>query len=307
MPAMPLDENEQRVRLVILGGPKVGKSCLLRKFLFNTFLDKYRPTVEDMFFKEFNLESVTLKVDFLDTAGDNQFPAMRRLSIANGQAFLLVYAIDDPNSFDMLKQSFEEIREGKPEYQNAPVSGRRCSRIPFGSFLRGAKRENPETYNNHILDKARIVRNKTSHFYHQDLPIVVCGNKNDTPELRREVSKQDVSEWLYCELPRLKTKLVECSAKDGNNVQEVFRSFIPLSGIQLKTLVESVPTTPQLRRRSSVHLPKRFSSPKEQLPTEPPSALQNCSALKSKPRSRSLIRRTSKKNKVKTNDDCTVS
>ncbi|OQR77837.1 GTP-binding protein Rhes-like, partial [Tropilaelaps mercedesae] len=114
---MPLDENEQRVRLVILGGPKVGKSCLLRKFLFNTFPDKYRPTVEDMFFKEFNLEQVTLKVDFLDTAGDNQFPAMRRLSIANGQAFLLVYAIDDPNSFNMLKQCFEEIREGKPDYQ----------------------------------------------------------------------------------------------------------------------------------------------------------------------------------------------
>ncbi|OQR77344.1 GTP-binding protein Rhes-like, partial [Tropilaelaps mercedesae] len=145
-----------------------------------------------------------------------------------------------------------------------------------------------------------------------ELPIVVCGNKSDTPELRREVSKQDVSEWLYCELPRLKTKLVECSAKDGSNVHEVFRSFIPLSGIQLRPLVESVPTTPQLRRRSSVHLPKRFSSPKEQqppphLPSEPPSALQNCSALKSKPRSRSLIRRTSKKNKAKPNDDCTVS
>lgn len=60
---------------------------------------------------------MTFQVDFLDTAGDNQFPAMRRLSIANSQAFLLVYAIDDPNSFDMLKQSFEEIREGKPDYQ----------------------------------------------------------------------------------------------------------------------------------------------------------------------------------------------
>ncbi|XP_022673113.1 GTP-binding protein Rhes-like isoform X2 [Varroa jacobsoni] len=259
---MPLDENEQRVRLVILGGPKVGKSCLLRKFLFNTFPDKYRPTVEDMFFKEFNLEHVTLKVDFLDTAGDNQFPAMRRLSIANGQAFLLVYAIDDPNSFDMLKQCFEEIREGKPDYQ--------------------------------------------------ELPIVVCGNKSDTPELRREVSKQDVSEWLYCELPRIKTKLVECSAKDGSNVHEVFRSFIPLSGIQLLQHSEGIPTTPQLRRRSSVHLPKRFSSPKgqqppPQLPAEPPSALQNCSAFKSKPRSRSLIRRTSKKNKAKTDNDCAVS
>ncbi|RWS00627.1 GTP-binding protein Di-Ras2-like protein, partial [Dinothrombium tinctorium] len=56
-------------------------------------------------------------VDFLDTAGDLQFPAMRRLSITNAQAFLLVYAIDDLDSFTTIKQCFEEIREVKSDYQ----------------------------------------------------------------------------------------------------------------------------------------------------------------------------------------------
>lgn len=57
------------------------------------------------------------QVDFLDTAGDMQFPAMRRLSITNAQAFLLVYSISDPNSFTVVKNCFEEIREVRSDYQ----------------------------------------------------------------------------------------------------------------------------------------------------------------------------------------------
>ncbi|GBL97628.1 hypothetical protein AVEN_49136-1 [Araneus ventricosus] len=62
-----------------------------------------------------------LKVSFLDTAGDLQFPAMRRLSIANGQAFLLVYSVDSEESFRIIKQCFEEIREQKPDFQELPI------------------------------------------------------------------------------------------------------------------------------------------------------------------------------------------
>jgi GTPase SAR1 family protein len=57
------------------------------------------------------------QVDFLDTAGDMQFPAMRRLSITNANAFLLVYSISDPNSFTIVKNCFEEIREVRSDFQ----------------------------------------------------------------------------------------------------------------------------------------------------------------------------------------------
>lgn len=58
-----------------------------------------------------------LQVDILDTSGDMQFPAMRRLSIATAHAFMLVYASTSASSFECVKQCFEEIREQRADYQ----------------------------------------------------------------------------------------------------------------------------------------------------------------------------------------------
>ena len=83
--------EEDRIRVVVIGDNRVGKSAILNRFLNNTFLVRtcnsyfiiyttfypfyqsdYRPTVEDLYSKDFKLGSNTLKVDFLDTAGDDQ-------------------------------------------------------------------------------------------------------------------------------------------------------------------------------------------------------------------------------------------
>lgn len=52
----------ERIRLVLLGGAGVGKSCVVRRFLMKTYCDKYRPTVEDLHNREYDLGSITLKV-----------------------------------------------------------------------------------------------------------------------------------------------------------------------------------------------------------------------------------------------------
>ncbi|CAN8002308.1 unnamed protein product [Ixodes hexagonus] len=268
------EDSEYRMRLVTLGGGGVGKSSIVKRFLFNTFTERYKPTVEDLFCKEFDLDTMTLKVDILDTAGDHQFPAMRRLSIANGHAFLLVYSLDSLASFRHVKQCFEEIREQKPDFQ--------------------------------------------------EIPIVVVGNKLDLAEDRRQVTKEDVAEWLFCELPRLRAKLMECSAKDNVNVREVFRAFLQLGRIPLAS--EQAPalqrrcsarvTGPRTRGFTSTSLLRDQASSAGGADTSLPKSSGSSTVMdgfavqKAKPRSRSLIRRSSKKTKLKdqaAGDDCTVS
>ncbi|XP_066155292.1 GTP-binding protein Di-Ras1 [Euwallacea fornicatus] len=256
----------ERIRLVILGGQGVGKSCLIKRFLFNTYCNKYRSTVEDLYNKEYDLGHMTLKVDILDTAGDLQFPAMRRLCLATAHAFLLVYSVASGPSFDSIKQCFEEIRENRNDYQ--------------------------------------------------DIPIVVAGNKLDLATTHREVAIEDVSEWVYCELPKLRVKILECSAKDDINVREVFRSFLTLSKILPKNDVFEANSG--LKRRSSAYVSatskgkRRAESPLLEKDKPSGSGSSNLEGVsQAKPRSRSLIRRASRKAKQQIRDaqvdDCNVS
>ena|SRR6218665_1392586 len=121
-------EDEHRYRLVVLGAGRVGKSSIIQRFLNSKFLPSYKPTVEDLHCRNFNVNGSTIKVDILDTAGNLVFPAMRRLSISTAHAFLLVFAVDDRESFLEVKQLWDQIREQRSNYQDLPcvVAANKC-------------------------------------------------------------------------------------------------------------------------------------------------------------------------------------
>ncbi|KFV07688.1 GTP-binding protein Rhes [Tauraco erythrolophus] len=108
-------KEKNHVRLVFLGAAGVGKTALIRRFLMDTFEPKHRRTVEELHSKEYEVSGATVKVEILDTSGSSSFPAMRKLSIQNSDAFALVYAVDDAESFESIKSLREEILEVKED------------------------------------------------------------------------------------------------------------------------------------------------------------------------------------------------
>lgn len=101
--------KEQR-RIVVLGAAKVGKSSIIQQFLYDQFSKRYNRTIEDLYMAEYNLSSgASLTLEILDTTGSYQFPAMRALSISNGNAFLLVYSVDDEDSWKELKELRQQV------------------------------------------------------------------------------------------------------------------------------------------------------------------------------------------------------
>ncbi|XP_076296293.1 ras-related protein rapA [Lasioglossum baleicum] len=106
-------DNNIRHKIVMMGAAKVGKSAIINQFLYNTFTPKYKRTVEEMHHGDFNVSGVHLTLDILDTSGSYEFPAMRDLSIKSADAFILVYDVNDANTFSEVETLKAQIYTAK--------------------------------------------------------------------------------------------------------------------------------------------------------------------------------------------------
>lgn len=96
-------------KIVILGSGGVGKSALTVQFVQGIFVEKYDPTIEDSYRKQVEVDGQQCMLEILDTAGTEQFTAMRDLYMKNGQGFILVYSITAQSTFNDLQDLREQI------------------------------------------------------------------------------------------------------------------------------------------------------------------------------------------------------
>ncbi|KAL7645688.1 UNVERIFIED_CONTAM: hypothetical protein RMT77_002565 [Armadillidium vulgare] len=108
-------------KLVVLGAGGVGKSSLILQYLHGTYTPVYRPTVEDCYNHTLQLPSgLYHALEILDTAGSHCFPAMRELSIRCGRAFVVVFAVNNEQSFHEAKNICSIIQKTKGT-ENVPI------------------------------------------------------------------------------------------------------------------------------------------------------------------------------------------
>ncbi|KAH7985977.1 hypothetical protein HPB49_026177 [Dermacentor silvarum] len=106
------------VRIAVMGAARVGKSSLIQQFLYGRVPKQHNATVEELHRRDYgsaNGGRHRLTLELLDTSGSYQFPAMRQLAITTAQAFILVYAIDDQESFEEVRRLRNEIQEARSE------------------------------------------------------------------------------------------------------------------------------------------------------------------------------------------------
>ena len=84
---------------MVMGSGGVGKTALIVQYVSGHFVETYDPTIEDYYQKEADINGTPAVLEIIDTAGTEQFAAMRDRYIQNGQGFMLVYSVINWQSF----------------------------------------------------------------------------------------------------------------------------------------------------------------------------------------------------------------
>ncbi|KAJ3114899.1 Ras GTPase ras2 [Physocladia obscura] len=115
-------------RVVVLGDGSVGKTA----FVFFD-IQKYDPTIEDSYRKQVVIDNEPCILEVLDTAGQEEYTALRDQWIRDGEGFVLVYSITSRTSFHHIERFREQIMRVKDLNDDSPmpiiIVGNKCDRF----------------------------------------------------------------------------------------------------------------------------------------------------------------------------------
>jgi len=108
------------VNLVVVGNGGVGKTALTMQFCENKFVEEYDSTIEDLYRKQIVIDDEEYILEILDTAGQEEYKALRDSYCRRGQGFLIVYSVTDHDTFETLAAFRAQILRVK-EDNSTPI------------------------------------------------------------------------------------------------------------------------------------------------------------------------------------------
>uniref|UniRef100_A0AC11EIG3 RAS like proto-onco B n=1 Tax=Ovis aries TaxID=9940 RepID=A0AC11EIG3_SHEEP len=108
-------------KVIMVGSGGVGKSALTLQFMYDEFVEDYEPTKADSYRKKVVLDGEEVQIDILDTAGQEDYAAIRDNYFRSGEGFLLVFSITEHESFTATAEFREQILRVKAEEDKIPL------------------------------------------------------------------------------------------------------------------------------------------------------------------------------------------
>ncbi|PIK36718.1 putative ras-related protein [Apostichopus japonicus] len=96
-------------KVIMVGSGGVGKSALTLQFMYDEFIEDYEPTKADSYRKKVTLDGDEVQIDILDTAGQEDYAAIRDNYFRSGEGFLCVFSITEQESFATTTEFREQI------------------------------------------------------------------------------------------------------------------------------------------------------------------------------------------------------
>ncbi|KAK5077503.1 hypothetical protein LTR70_009707 [Exophiala xenobiotica] len=103
-----MDPQSKAIKTVILGGERTGKTALVQKYTHSVFTEDYEPSFQGSDQKQISIEGQTFTLDLIPAE-----PAGEHILCQTGDAFILLYAINNRRSFQHITQLHQQIRSAK--------------------------------------------------------------------------------------------------------------------------------------------------------------------------------------------------
>ncbi|GMS98345.1 hypothetical protein PENTCL1PPCAC_21058, partial [Pristionchus entomophagus] len=98
-------------KIAIMGYPCVGKTSITLRFINGNFPDAYDTTIEELHHKTYKWKGRNYSLRITDTAGQQEFSLFPRSCAVDIDGFMLVYAINDRKSFEIVQTIHDKIVE----------------------------------------------------------------------------------------------------------------------------------------------------------------------------------------------------
>lgn len=130
----------KKIRITVVGDGGVGKTSMLVAYKDKVFYDQYTPTVFDVYSMTVPINGEDYTIILSDTAGQEEFDKLRKLSYTNIDVFIICYAIDQRDSFENIKSLwYPEIKASCPKAQIVLVGTKLDTENPIVTYSEGGK------------------------------------------------------------------------------------------------------------------------------------------------------------------------
>ena len=102
------EENEHifEIRTLILGDCSVGKTCILLRYVSNSFDESQQPTIGvDFRTKKITLDNEQINLRIWDSAGQERFRSITQQFFKNADGIILVYDVTNEETFKQIQKN----------------------------------------------------------------------------------------------------------------------------------------------------------------------------------------------------------
>ena len=128
------EEEEEICKVVLLGESGVGKTCIISRFINNTFEDDLMSSNGASYasktstFPEY--ENKTIKFEIWDTAGQEKYRALNQIFYKDASICILVYDVTSETSFNALQEYWcQQIKDSAPKNIILGLAANKCDLI----------------------------------------------------------------------------------------------------------------------------------------------------------------------------------